>query len=138
MLHWKGSNYKTTEIQEVYPLCSFTKDFLSILPEFRGNQTYPLMWCNYWHRNKTPSTQIWASNTREEYVARKHKLHDSKNCQITEKYDWFQSSQVSSFRIQNNFRALRFWASGSKMHLKISCGRVPDSMTTAGRYCRKY
>jgi hypothetical protein len=37
-----------------------------------------------------------------------------------------------------DFRALRFWASGSKMHLKISCRRVPDSMTTAGLYCRKY
>jgi hypothetical protein len=51
--------------------------------------------------NKTPSMQIWASNTREEYVARKHKLHDSRNCHITEKYDWIQSSHISRFRIQN-------------------------------------
>lgn len=108
--------------------------------------------------------QIWASNNREEYVARKHKLHDSKNCHITEKYDWFQSSQISSFRIQNaegfqilwqqqgfiagtiklswnwelwiGFRALRFELWDPKMQLK-SHQQVSDSMAIAGPYCPK-
>jgi hypothetical protein len=58
--------------------------------------------------------QIWASNNREEYVARKHKLHDSKNCHITEKYDWFQSSQILSFGIQNALK--NFMQKGSRFY----------------------